>query len=73
MNEHYSRVRSMILDDGGTWDLSPNDKTALRHVLGLVVLLAENIGEHTGLPIGEVIENYSARVVAADEAESNAT
>lgn len=64
MNEHYSRVKSMVLDDGGKWDLSPSDKAALRHVLGLVVLLAENIAEHTGVSIGDIIEVYGARVGA---------
>lgn len=37
MSESYedqlSRVEQMIEDDGGTWDLSPNDKAALAAVL----------------------------------------
>jgi hypothetical protein len=34
------RVEQMIADDGGTWDLSPNDKTALRHVMsGYIAML----------------------------------
>ena len=32
-DDMLSRVRAMVKDDGGTWDLSPNDKAALRYVL----------------------------------------
>jgi hypothetical protein len=37
--EKVSRVEQMILDDGDTWDLSPNDKDALRHVLSRIKVL----------------------------------
>ena len=59
MNEHYSRVQSMILDDGGTWDLSPNDKAALRHVLGLVNSLAEDLADYGGQPIPVVLQAHA--------------
>lgn len=32
-DDMLSRVRAMVKDDGGTWDLSPNDKAALQYVL----------------------------------------
>jgi hypothetical protein len=34
-SDKYVRVCTMISDDGDTWDLSANDKEALRHVLGM--------------------------------------
>ena len=32
-DEQLSRVEQMIADDGETWDLSPNDKAALKALL----------------------------------------
>lgn len=31
-----SRVEQMVADNGQTWDLSPNDKEALRYVLSRI-------------------------------------
>ena len=28
-NDHYSRLKAMLDDNGQTWDLSPNDKKAV--------------------------------------------
>jgi hypothetical protein len=33
MNEHYERLLAMWDDDGNKWDLSPNDKAAIRWAL----------------------------------------
>lgn len=49
--EKYSRVQQMILDKGQTWDLSPNDQDALRHVLGLVNVLAGQLAIMQGLTV----------------------
>ena len=68
--EKYSRVCQMILDDGTTWDLSPNDKEALRYILGLVNAMADSLAETTGLPIPTVISNYS-RVVEPAQSKFN--
>lgn len=52
-----------MLGDDGTWDLSPNDKAAIRHVLGMVNLMADELAGYTGrtVPfeetrIGELVE-----------------
>jgi len=55
-SEHRARVASMISDDGGTWDLSPNDKAALRHVMDLIDKLAEESSETDGIEPWEAIE-----------------
>ncbi len=34
--DKLGRVRTMVHDDGDTWDLSPNDKDALKHVLSML-------------------------------------
>jgi hypothetical protein len=49
--EMHSRVVQMILDDGSTWDLSPNDKDALHYVIGLVDVLARKLADHHGTTI----------------------
>lgn len=35
-DEMVDRVQMMAEDGGGTWDLSENDQTALKHVLSLL-------------------------------------
>lgn len=39
--EKLSRVEQMILDEGDTWDLSLNDKEAIRYVLERLLLLED--------------------------------
>lgn len=34
--DKLGRVRTMVHDDGDTWDMSPNDKASLKHVLGML-------------------------------------
>lgn len=53
-SEKYSRVQQMLIDNGGTWDLSPNDKAALRHVLGMINFLADELAVRNGNTIGDV-------------------
>ena len=50
-DQKYSRVVQMIVDDGGTWDLSPNDKAALRHVIGMVNVMADELAQEHGQTI----------------------
>jgi len=54
------RVRQMLLDTGQKWDLSPNDKEALRHVLGLINSLAFELAEITGHPVPTIINRHEA-------------
>ena len=60
--DKYRRVQQMILDNGDTWDLSPNDQAALRHVLGLVNSMADEIAGATGLTVGYVIRRHGRLV-----------
>jgi hypothetical protein len=60
--DKYSRVQQMILDEGNTWDLSPNDKAALRHVLGLVNSMADEIADATGQAVGYVWRRHGRLV-----------
>lgn len=66
-SEKYSRVQQMIVDDGGTWDLSLNDKAALRYVLGLVNSLADEIADRSGYPIPQVIAQHAKIVESCQE------
>lgn len=60
-SDKYQRVLSMILDDGGTWDLSPNDKEALRHVCGVVNSLADQLAKYEGSTVPSVLRKYGER------------
>ena len=60
--DKYSRVQQMLLDDGETWDLSPNDKEALRHVLGLVNILADEVAKYEGGTVPGVMKKFAAIV-----------
>lgn len=60
--ENYRRVHAMVRDDGCTWDLSDNDKDALRHVLLLVQSMAGDLSEATGLSVGDVIKHYATSI-----------
>lgn len=59
---HYNRVQQMILDEGQTWDLSPNDKAALRHVLGMVNVLADRLAAYMGGTVGNALSRAHAVV-----------
>jgi hypothetical protein len=62
-NEHLERVQAMSEDNGQTWDLSRNDQAALRHVLDLIELMAEEIAGNEMLT-SEVIANC-AKIIQA--------
>ena len=64
--DKHSRVTQMVIDDGGTWDLSPNDKEALRHVLGLVNVLADEVAKYEGSTVPGVLKKF-AEVVERGE------
>lgn len=55
-SDKRSRVASMIKDKGQTWDLSPNDKKALRHVWLLIEELAGEVAAYRGQDVTEAIE-----------------
>lgn len=65
--EKYSRVQQMVIDDGGTWDLSPNDKEALRHVLGLVNVLADEVAKFEGRSVPWVLNKFGGIVQHSDQ------
>ena len=60
--DKYSRVQQMVLEDGDTWDLSPNDKAALRHVLNLVTSMADEIAGATGQTVEYVMRRHGKLV-----------
>ena len=62
-NEYIKRVEAMSADNGQTWDLSRNDQAALRHVLDLIELMAEEIAGNEMLT-SEVIANC-AKIIQA--------
>lgn len=47
-NDKLGRVRTMVKDDGDTWDLSPKDKDALRHVLGMLNVAVPHLAALSG-------------------------
>jgi hypothetical protein len=61
-DEKLSRVKMMVKDRGETWDLSPNDKAALRHVLGMVNWMAEALTEYWSDTFENVIERVGGNV-----------
>lgn len=58
-----SRVQQMVIDDGGTWDLSPNDKEALRHVLGMVNVLADDLAKYEGTTVPSILKAAGKYVI----------
>ena len=60
--EMRSRVQQMTRDHGDTWDLSRNDRNALRYILGLVNLMADEIAEFRGTTAPEVERLTGQRV-----------
>ena len=50
--EARERLEAMYADDGGTWDLSPNDKTAIRKALDSIELDLAIDSLCEDLPIG---------------------
>jgi hypothetical protein len=59
--EQLSRVK-MMASDNDTWDLSPNDQAALRHVVGLVESLAYDLATAFGSPVGGVLRFHGKTV-----------
>lgn len=46
--DKLDRVRTMVTDTGDTWDLSPNDKDALRHVLAMLDIFVPHFAALSG-------------------------
>jgi hypothetical protein len=63
-SERRLRLSTMLSDDGGTWDLSRNDKLAIKHAIELIHLLADWIAEQTGEAIPSVIERIERKIEA---------
>jgi hypothetical protein len=55
-SDKYARVRAMFFDNGDAWDLSADDKEALRHVLGMINALASEVAEYRGTTVPDVID-----------------
>jgi hypothetical protein len=60
--EKLSRVEMMSKDRGQTWDLSPNDQAALKHVLGMVNWMAEALTEYWSDTFENVMERVGGNV-----------
>jgi hypothetical protein len=67
-SDKYARVRTMLFDNGDTWDLSTNDKEALRHVLGMVNALASEVAEYRGTTVPDVIDSCNELVERGESA-----
>jgi hypothetical protein len=77
--EQFARVLSMSEDDGETWDLSDNDKAALKAVLLRLVqrdgdaadLLAacKKVVEHYGDPAGGDLFGLRAAIAKAESGQ----
>lgn len=61
-NDRYSRVQQMIVSEHETWDLSPNDVAALRHVLGMVNWLADELSQYHGSTVPEILKQAHREV-----------
>ena len=66
--DKYARVRTMLFDNGDTWDLSANDKEALRHVLGMINALASQVAEYTSKTVPDVIDSCNDLVEREESA-----
>jgi hypothetical protein len=62
MNEHYRRVQTMAQDFGEIRGFADADKAALRHILGVVHLMAENLSAYSGQSV-EAVMNAHAKAV----------
>ena len=64
-SDKYARVYKLLGDEGETSErliLSPNDKAALRHVLGMVNELASAVAYYKGSTVPVVIASCHAVV-----------
>lgn len=61
-DEMLARVRAMAADYGQTWDLSPKDQEALRHMLAVVNELCACLESSTGIAADEVLRRVSESV-----------
>lgn len=64
--DKLSRVHQMATNDGGTWDLSPNDRAALKHVLGMVDVMADELAREHGQTMLYEIRRVSKIVDSED-------
>ena len=46
--DRLDRLRAMAEDNGGTWDLSPNDKAAIQLAVDVLELLVDADRRHNG-------------------------
>lgn len=62
-DDKLDRVRTMVHDEGDTWDLSPKDKDALRHVLAMLDVAVTHLAALSGN------KNADTRQILHDAAE----
>gem|GEM_PF-6338669 len=57
----------MLSDDGGTWDLSPNDKDAIRYALGMINVMADELAGYMGSTVPRVIDEFGEKVEQGED------
>lgn len=66
--EKYARVLAMSQDQSGErWSLSEDDRAALLHVLGMVAMLAADLGLKTGQSMSSVRDDCSLKTARIQE------
>lgn len=67
--EALSRLSAMCQPNQQTWDLSPNDVDAIRHVLGIVNALADYVACYEGSTVPQAISEAGQRVDNCEDME----
>ena len=65
--DKYKRAREMLLEEGGTRNLSIEDKEALRHVLGMINAFASELAYFQGSTVPTVINTFSNLVEKGEQ------
>jgi NADH pyrophosphatase NudC (nudix superfamily) len=65
--EHTERLRAMVEDDGETWDLSDNDKAALRMALQAVELANHSVCTYCGHIGDKTTDAMTEHVLACEK------
>jgi len=64
---NIERLEAMISDDGGTWDLSENDKSAINYVLKQLAEARKQSDEHDRAVRQETIERLKTLEASFDK------
>lgn len=60
--EKRCRLGDMVVDNSRKWDLSPNDKDAIRYALAMLYAMADELARRRGSTVPAVLDQFSELV-----------